>query len=230
MVLTTVVLLSRDELAYQRARQQRENQIIQNYNNQGITKDYPQAGTNFWGNSPDNNFGFGSSNITENVAKANQKTIDILPNNNSQGLNQEPNNIPRYWDTATDGEKVWNYVQQQEGKVIPARQNKLDYGLSGLTGGAKAIYNFITLRSKPYTDKYKHSLINCKSAQSGKGGYDAIKVFSDYKEHDDVSSGANTIDSSLADQYANKTGRLLGTKYPSGDCDEMVQKYINKKW
>ena len=213
----------RDEIAYQMARQQRENQIIQNYNNQGITQDYPQLGTNFWGNSPDDNFGFGSSDIIENIAKKNQ-------NNNSQTLDKETNNIPRYWDTAADGKKVWNYVQQQEGNVIPAKQNKLAYGVSGLTGGAKAIYNFITLRSKPYTDKYKHSLINCNSAQSGKGGYDTIKALSDYKEHDDVSSGGNTIDSSLADQYANKIGRLLGTKYPNGDCDELVQKYINKKW
>ena len=57
----------RDELAYQRARQQRENQIIQNFHNQGITQDYPQQGTNFWGNSPDDNFGFGSSQISSNI-------------------------------------------------------------------------------------------------------------------------------------------------------------------
>ena len=32
---------TRDELAYQTARQQRENRIMQNYNGQGISKDYP---------------------------------------------------------------------------------------------------------------------------------------------------------------------------------------------
>ena len=58
---------TRDEIAYQMARQQRENQMIKNYNNQGITQDYPQAGTNFLGDSPDNNFGFGSSNIANNI-------------------------------------------------------------------------------------------------------------------------------------------------------------------
>ena len=57
---------TRDELAYQAARQQRENQIIQNYNNQGITSNYPQYGTNFWGNSA-NNYGFGTSNIEANI-------------------------------------------------------------------------------------------------------------------------------------------------------------------
>ena len=58
---------TRDEIEYQMARQQRENQIIKNYNNHGITQDYPQAGTNFWGNTPDNNFGFGSSQISSNI-------------------------------------------------------------------------------------------------------------------------------------------------------------------
>lgn len=33
----------RDELEYQTARSERENELIQNYNNQGITKDYPLA-------------------------------------------------------------------------------------------------------------------------------------------------------------------------------------------
>lgn len=57
---------TRDELEYQFARQNKENQLIQNYNNQGITKNYPQYSTNFWGN-PDNNYGFGSSNIHDNI-------------------------------------------------------------------------------------------------------------------------------------------------------------------
>ena len=39
----------RDEIAYQMARSEREGQLIKNLNSQGITKDYPQYGTNFWG-------------------------------------------------------------------------------------------------------------------------------------------------------------------------------------
>ena len=39
---------TRDEVAYQTARQQRENQIMQNYNGQDINQDYPQYGTDFW--------------------------------------------------------------------------------------------------------------------------------------------------------------------------------------
>lgn len=57
----------RDEIAYQMARSEREGQLIKNLNSQGITKDYPQYGTNFWGNNAENNYGFGSSDISENI-------------------------------------------------------------------------------------------------------------------------------------------------------------------
>ena len=58
---------NRDEIEYQIARGTRENQIIQNYNNQGITENYPQYTTNFWGSSPENNYGFGTSKIHNNI-------------------------------------------------------------------------------------------------------------------------------------------------------------------
>ena len=57
----------RDEIAYQIARSEREGQLIKNLNSQGITKDYPQYGTNFWGGNAENNYGFGSSDISENI-------------------------------------------------------------------------------------------------------------------------------------------------------------------
>ena len=57
----------RDEIAYQMARADREGQLIKNLNSQGITKDYPQYGTNFWGGNAENNYGFGSSDISENI-------------------------------------------------------------------------------------------------------------------------------------------------------------------
>ena len=78
---------TRDEVAYQTARQQRENQIMQNYNGQGITQDYPQYGTDFWGSSPDNNFGFGVSNITPNVE--NMQNTPVLNNLNPSQNTQE---------------------------------------------------------------------------------------------------------------------------------------------
>ena len=81
----------RDELAYQMARQQRENQIIKNYNNQGITQDYPQQGNNFWGNSPDNNFGFGTSQISSNIENMQNTPVpNIGPKPLSQGQMYTP--------------------------------------------------------------------------------------------------------------------------------------------
>ena len=56
-----------DELAYQFAREQRELDLLQQYNKQGINFNYPQYTTNFWGSNPDNNYGFGNSNISTNV-------------------------------------------------------------------------------------------------------------------------------------------------------------------
>ena len=64
----------RDELEYQFARKKRENQLMEQYKAQGITKNFPQYGTNFWGNNADNNYGFGNSNIEANIANLPQVT------------------------------------------------------------------------------------------------------------------------------------------------------------
>ena len=56
----------RDEIEYQTARDLRESQLMQMYNSQGITENYPQYGTKFWGDAW-NNYGFGSSNISSAV-------------------------------------------------------------------------------------------------------------------------------------------------------------------
>ena len=59
---------TRDELEYQSARLARENQLAENFSKQRITEEnYPQYGTNFWGGSAENNYGFGTSNIKQNI-------------------------------------------------------------------------------------------------------------------------------------------------------------------
>ena len=42
---------TRDELEYQFVRQQRENELMNQYKSQGMTENFPQYGANFWGNS-----------------------------------------------------------------------------------------------------------------------------------------------------------------------------------
>ena len=88
----------RDELEYQFARQKRENQLMQQYNNQGITENYPQYGTNFWGNSA-NNYGFGNSNISANIENMQNNTtpIPMATATPQQQAQQQP--APSTWDT-----------------------------------------------------------------------------------------------------------------------------------
>ncbi|MCQ2734991.1 MAG: DUF2778 domain-containing protein [Alphaproteobacteria bacterium] len=57
----------RDEIEYQTARDNRESQMMQMYNQQGIMENYPQYTTNFWG-YVGNNYGFGSSNISSAIS------------------------------------------------------------------------------------------------------------------------------------------------------------------
>ena len=58
----------RDELLYQTARKEREQELFENFNRQGVDENYPRLGTSFWGNSADN-YGFGRSNIENNIKK-----------------------------------------------------------------------------------------------------------------------------------------------------------------
>lgn len=59
-----------DEVHYQVARIRCENELIEQLKKQGVTN-LPQYGTNFWGN-PENNYGFGTSHIEENLEKRKQ--------------------------------------------------------------------------------------------------------------------------------------------------------------
>lgn len=58
----------RDELLYQTARKEREQELFENFNRQGVDENYPRLGTGFWENSADN-YGFGRSNIENNIKK-----------------------------------------------------------------------------------------------------------------------------------------------------------------
>lgn len=92
------------------------------------------------------------------------------------------------------------------------------------------IKDYAKYRPIKYNDKYKHAMINCLAAQRGiKDGIRA-ENYSRLKEFYDVSSGTNTPIESSEDIYANSIGRYLGTKYPQGNCDELVQRYIKKTY
>ena len=213
------------------ARAEKEKKLVENLQRQGVAESsFPQYGTNFWGNSA-NNYGFGNSNISQNIQNVTNK---LNHNGFSDGMNnfvinKVQNNIqPRYWESAADGKQVYENVMKQEGNFTQPNQNMFNYVKSAIQGGMNIIGNFSDMKEMKVTDKYKHAMMNCNAAQYGQGGADIVTLASNLREWYEKTTGSNTLDSSNGDQYANKIGRLLGSKYPDGDCDELVQRYIEK--
>ena len=124
----------RDELAYQMARQQRENQIIKNFHNQGITQDYPQQGTDFWGSSPDNNFGFGTSQISSNIENVQSTPV---PNIGPKPLSQEQMYTPPSHAAEVLAAGIKGFGQGTLGSI--------EHGINTATSGAYDGFNDIFL-------------------------------------------------------------------------------------
>ena len=149
----------------------------------------------------------------------------------SMNLSETDNgDVPRYWEIAADGKKVYDYMLQQEGNFTPPMQRPEFYQLSAFNAVPNMIQNYNKLAPQKVTDKYKHAYMNCSAAQYGQGGADMAMLASNLREWYDKKIGKNTIDSSEGDQYANRIGRFLGSKYPEEDCDELVQRYINRRY
>ena len=117
---------TRDELEYQFARQQRENELMNQCKAQGITENFPQYGANFWGNSA-NNYGFGLSDIAGNIGNMKpplnqgvqyaQNTLFDGANNVNQKLNTNPNLNPNSISDEELYKKMWTNIKEYE-KVI----------------------------------------------------------------------------------------------------------------
>ena len=118
----------RDELEYQTERQKRENQLIQQYNNQGITSNYPQYTTNFWSNSAANNYGVGMTNIADNIANLPQPTPILQQPTQSQQPSNDPNCYMEF-----DGKNVdlYKYGQYNGNRL---QNGQLENNLSGQSG------------------------------------------------------------------------------------------------
>ena len=118
---------TQDELQYQNARINREKNLMTQMNNQGITT-YPQYSTNFWGSSADNNYGFGTSNIGNNIESMQQNTKSAFIE-------------PKYWESEKEGKNIYDNVVRVEGNIQPQNQNVLDYTTSAIKGGINLISN-----------------------------------------------------------------------------------------
>ena len=84
---------TRDELEYQFARQERENLLMDQEKQNGVTDHFTQYGHNFWGTPSENNYGFGSSNISENIERLSKQFMTPPSSSTSfldQSLIEEP--------------------------------------------------------------------------------------------------------------------------------------------
>ena len=93
---------TRDELEYQFARQERENLLMDQEQQNGVTDHFTQYGTNFWGTPQENNYGFGSSNISENIERLSKQFMTPPSSSASfldQSLAEEPQQTGSLFDT-----------------------------------------------------------------------------------------------------------------------------------
>ena len=95
---------------------------MKQYNNQGITSNYPQYTTNFWGSSADNNYGFGTSNIGNNIE-------NMQATNQPQQTSNDPNCYMTF-----DGQNLglYKYGQYDGNRLV---NGQLQYNLDGQSGG-----------------------------------------------------------------------------------------------
>ena len=153
---------TRDELEYQFARDKREQDLMKQYNAQGITSNYPQYGTNFWGNSA-NNYGFGNSNISaniENMQNTLNQEVQYAQPNMENNINQNPN----YISDNVLYKKMWNNIKKFEA-VVPYPYIDTT---GNITTGAGANINNIndfmkvnfTVNGHPATDTQKLDAYN----------------------------------------------------------------------
>ena len=93
---------TRDELEYQFARQERENLLMDQEQQNKVTDHFTQYGHNFWGTPSENNFGFGSSNISENIERLSKQFMTPPSSSTSfldQSLIEEPQATASLLDT-----------------------------------------------------------------------------------------------------------------------------------
>ena len=121
----------RDEIEYQMARVNREDQFKQSYNNQGITDNYPQFGKSFWGNSSENNYGFGSSNISENIEQLKSKgfpTLEETLQYQNQMNNQDAMTTPTSWGQSNTVQQLTMPAGTQQQITMPRNQFQQESG------------------------------------------------------------------------------------------------------
>ncbi|MBQ8464790.1 MAG: hypothetical protein IJ545_02135 [Alphaproteobacteria bacterium] len=231
---------TRDELQYQTARINRENELMKQYNNQGIT-DYPQYTTNFWGSSADNNYGFGTSNIESNIENR-QQTMTPIPQMATQQSTPQVQQQPETsaWDTV----KQWGNTAVNGIMSVPEQIWKAGESLGELTADTKIAYDYWKKMKQTGNrlvktfgsgqgadiDNYYHPLLQCElakiSPESRRNGIAlgyAKEYLMDYpvkritgQSHDEV------MKDSQKDLQNNLYGSNLGYYNPNTSCEDLL--------
>ena len=229
----------RDELEYQMARTQREQELLKSYNANGITNNNLINGTSFWGNSADNNYGFGTSNISQNVENVTNQLKnsgeDII---RGSFINKSTSGYASATDSSNteNNSSVWNNMKNTFNNVLPYIPSyPIGYGIGKIhsdlqepNGYVNSLKNIINLNNQyspmKMNDKYKHAMINCFMAQNGTKSEKIAQLISGLKENYDIFMNKNTSSASDEDMEANIYGRKIGRKYSNGSCEEFIKK------
>ena len=167
------------------------------YNAQGITSNYPQYTTNFWGNNAANNYGFGITNITDNIANLPkvtpmpQATAILQTQNNILSTNfmvQQQNPLQQVFGAV--GDMVGNYVDMKKDNTVggddyfhckanyeAAQRGPIGEKIAEKLGNAKENFDFwdnqlrkgLSLTAA-YQDKIHDKTINQIGRQQAKSG------------------------------------------------------------
>ena len=207
---------TRDELNYQMARQQRENKLIQDYNNQGINKNYPQHDTNFWGQPADDNYGFGNSDIEGNV----ENVIKQL-NNPTNDLWQKVK------DVATIATDTIRYTPESLGELAADAKIAYDYWQQMNKAGDNLVKSYGPNQGADI-DNYYHPLLQCQLAKISQTSLDwglrlgYAKEILDYHKKTGTMPMSEISADSRKDLQNNLYGSNLGYYNPNKSCWEML--------
>ncbi len=153
MVLITAGSVPEMSLIIKWRGSKRENKLIQDYNNQGINKNYPQHGTNFWGRPADDNYGFGNSDIEGNV----ENVIKQL-NNPTNDLWQKVK------DVATIATDTIRYMPESLGELAADAKIAYDYWQQMNKAGDNLVKSYGPNQGADI-DNYYHPLLQCQLAK-----------------------------------------------------------------
>lgn len=229
---------TQDEVQYQTARVNRENELMSQMNSQGVT-DYPQYGTNFWGNSADNNYGFGTSNIANNIenikssmSPMSQMTAQPSTSQAPQQQEANPLDIVQHWSKvpAVSTPQILFETSESLGELAADTKIAYDYWQKMKQTGKQLVETFGSGQGADI-DNYYHPLLQCElgkiSPESQRNGIILgyakeylmdypQKWFAQHQSYDEI------MKDSRKDLQNNLYGSILGGNNPYTSCEKLL--------